>query len=146
MSSHRIRLADERPPYCASCHNPQVGQRFVSFDAAYDGPAFAQGVNGLETDVVGGGPITSDDLAICEDCIRLAAAQVGLGDVTQAEHDATELQGALERLSDRLAVQDEHIANLERAALSRASLEATMKPPEKPPSSSRPRARAKTRG
>jgi hypothetical protein len=117
---------------------PQTGMPFVSFGAAYEGPAFAQGVNGLETNVVGGGPITSDDLAICEDCIRSAAAEVGLGDVSKEKAEAAELQAALERLSDRLAALDEHAANVEQALASRVKVDELMQP-------AKPQPRAKTK-
>lgn len=112
----RIHLAAVPPPFCAACHNPKPQSRFVDFDAAFEGPSFAAGD---DAGVTGGGPVTSDELVICEECLTFAAAELGLGNVEEALEQAAGLAGELERMSDRLAVQAAHIEALEAAAASR---------------------------
>jgi hypothetical protein len=65
-----IRLSDPRPAYCSACHNAPEG-RYVDFDAAHDGGSFLQenGVVYLEG---------SDDLHICEGCMRRGAEELAL--------------------------------------------------------------------
>lgn len=52
------RIASPRPAYCASCFNA-VEERYVDFEAAYDGPV----IPGTPE------PIPVDDLVICEPCL-----------------------------------------------------------------------------
>lgn len=54
------KLADSRPPFCASCFQQPQG-RYVDFEAAYDGPV-------IGTDF----PQPVDDLVICEGCLAEA--------------------------------------------------------------------------
>jgi hypothetical protein len=57
------RLAESRPPYCASCFTAPEG-RCVDFEAAYDGPV----VPGTPE------PVPVDDLIVCESCLAEAFA------------------------------------------------------------------------
>lgn len=54
------KLAEVRPPYCASCfQHPEGETRSVDFEAAYDGPV----IPGTPE------PVPVDDLIICEKCL-----------------------------------------------------------------------------
>jgi hypothetical protein len=123
----RIHLTDVPPAFCAGCYQAKPDSRHVDLGAAYDGPAFAQ----EDKDVVGGKVVTVDDLILCEDCVTIAAARLGLGDVAEKTAECERFAETVERLSDRLAAQNEHIANLERAEQSREQLETTMEPPRR---------------
>lgn len=52
------KLANTRPPYCASCFSAPEG-RCVDFEAAYDGPV----IPGTPE------PVPVDDLILCEACL-----------------------------------------------------------------------------
>jgi hypothetical protein len=66
----KIRLAETPPTHCASCFGQYPDRRHIDFGAYWDGPVFARD----EGDVAGGAPIAVDDLVICEECLRAAAA------------------------------------------------------------------------
>lgn len=55
------KIADPKPPYCASCFNA-VDEPHVDFEAAYDGPV----IPGTPV------PVPVDDLVICESCLEEA--------------------------------------------------------------------------
>lgn len=119
------------PPYCSACHNRPAG-RFVDFDAAYEGPSFAAGVD-ADADVRGGMVVTSDDLILCEGCVKSAAETVGYGDAAALEQRLTEMQDLYDQLSDRAAAQAAHIDQLEQAVATRTALDTAMNPPESAP-------------
>lgn len=56
-------LSDPRPAYCSACHNANPELRYVDFDAAHDGGAYFD----RETLAYEKG---SDDLHVCESCVR----------------------------------------------------------------------------
>lgn len=56
------KIADTRPPFCASCFQFPGDKRCVDFEAAYDGPV----IPGTPE------PVPVDDLVICEDCLAEA--------------------------------------------------------------------------
>jgi hypothetical protein len=56
------KLADTRPPFCASCFQFPGEKRCVDFEAAYDGPV----IPGTPE------PVPVDDLVLCEDCLAEA--------------------------------------------------------------------------
>lgn len=143
MEYARIHLTETPPPYCSSCFNAKPDSRFVDFDAAFEGPAFAAG---HDTEVAGGGTVTTDTLMICEECLTSGAEQIGLGDITEHEARAVELEQQLEQLSDRLAAQAAHIDQLEKAVGTRADLNAVMVAPEPQPSTRAKQSRKKAAG
>src|ERR1044072_10051488 len=55
------KLADPTPACCAACFNA-VDERYVNFEAAYDGPV----IPGTPV------PVPVDDLFICESCLNAA--------------------------------------------------------------------------
>lgn len=65
-----VRLAEPRPAYCSSCHNTPPNARYVDFDAAHDAGAFVD--RETQTYIEG-----SDDLTICERCLKLAIEVLG---------------------------------------------------------------------
>jgi hypothetical protein len=64
-----IRISDPRPPYCSACHNAPVDSRYIDFDAVHDGGSFV----GVEGQYLSG----SEDLHVCESCIREACEALG---------------------------------------------------------------------
>ena len=75
-----VRISDPRPAFCSACHNAPPG-RFVDFDAAFDSGAFVD----RETQAYIEG---SDDLHLCEPCVKLATEVLGL----KAELNARQLR------------------------------------------------------
>lgn len=132
----RIHLAAAPPAFCAACYQAKPDSRHVDFEAAYDGPTFAS----TPGEVAGGKVITVDDLVICEDCLRIAAILLGLGDAEQLRKEIEQLTGQFEQASDRLAAQAAHIESLEHAGATREQLEQKMAP--KTASRRKPKARA----
>lgn len=101
MDATQIHLAETPPVACASCYGQYPDLRHVDFGAAFDGPVLNQ------TDVLVSGMtnVQIDDLIICEECLRAAAALIGL-----AEHDQMR-----ELLDDMRARNDELAERLEGA-------------------------------
>lgn len=60
-----VHLSDPRPGFCSACHNSPQG-RYVDMDAVHDGGNFVD----RETQAYIEG---TDDLHLCEDCVRRAA-------------------------------------------------------------------------
>lgn len=65
-----VCLSDPRPAYCSACHN-SPDSRFVDFEAAFDAGAV---VDNESQAVIAG----SDDLHLCEACVRDAMEKLEL--------------------------------------------------------------------
>jgi hypothetical protein len=124
---HKIHLADIPPSACAACFGQYPDRRHIDFGAFYDGPILPSGAD--QVGVVG---LAVDDLVICEECLKAAAAQLGLGDAEQVEAEKDELAGRVEELSERLAGAMALISAQEKAAEERGKLEAQLRPKRKP--------------
>ena len=74
------KIADSRPPYCASCFQHKQEQ-FVDFEAAYDGPV----IPGATV------PVHVDDLIICESCLYEAFNLLDPLGLKKTIEDLTEL-------------------------------------------------------
>lgn len=73
-----MRLADPRPAYCSVCFagsGPEV--RIVDFEVAHEGPVVLD-ENGAPMVAPGGVTVTTDDLYICEPCLKSACELLGL--------------------------------------------------------------------
>jgi hypothetical protein len=91
-TTSRIRLSDPKPAYCSACFRAgQEGIRFVDFDAALDSGCFVSELGVYQTG--------SDDLHLCEACVKSAAETLGL----KAELHARQL-----REIRRLEIENEH--------------------------------------
>lgn len=65
-----IRLSDPTPAFCSACGNSDPDARHIDFDSAHDGGSW-QDTDSLA--YVKG----SEDLHVCERCVRLAAEALG---------------------------------------------------------------------
>jgi hypothetical protein len=91
-------MADTPPVRCSACFGQYVDRDHVDFEASWDGPVVEGGYigeNGLESNI----RVSIDELVLCENCVRDAAALVGFGDV--------------EKLSAELAQKDQQLADME---------------------------------
>jgi hypothetical protein len=73
-----MSISDPNPPYCSACLGAASGTRFVDLDAAYDGGAFVG--REMQDYIVG-----TDDLHLCESCVRDAAETLALKPQAHAE-------------------------------------------------------------
>lgn len=148
MDAARIHIAQESPPFCSACFNPDPGGVHVDFEAVVESPVFAAGYGG---DVAGDGQVvaSSDQLILCQGCVKAAAALVGFGDIEQLHAQLAEMAERENAMSDRLAAQAAHIDQLEKAATTRERLNEVMTKPGEddqtapPKSASSPRRRKK---
>lgn len=90
-----MRLAETLPVRCSACFGQKVGQLHVDFEAAWDGPI-------LNDD---GMRVSIDDLFICEECLRDAAALLPenaevLTYVAELEQAVTRWEAYAERMQD----------------------------------------------
>jgi hypothetical protein len=111
----KIRLSGP-PAACASCFGQYPDRRHVDFGAAYDGPF-------LRGEVTGGPTVSIDDLIICEDCLRIAAHELGLVEPGEMKQALMEAAATQETLAERLHGALRYIQSLEAAANSRDDLE-----------------------
>lgn len=118
------------PTGCASCGGQYPDRRHIDFSAAYDGPV----LNQEQVIATGVTPVAIDDLVICDECIRAAAALLGLidpGDLGAANQSLIEANEELgERLGGALALID----SLEKSRDLKVSLAERLTPkrPAKP--------------
>jgi hypothetical protein len=124
---HKIHLATVPPSACAACFGQYPDRRHIDFGAFYDGPILPSGAD--QVGVVG---LAVDDLVICEECLKAAATQLGLGDTEKVESEKKDLAGRVEELSERLAGAMALISAQEKAAEERGRLEAQLRPQRKP--------------
>jgi hypothetical protein len=67
----RVRISDPKPAYCSACFRAADDtSRFLDFDAALDTGCFVDGLGVYQSG--------SDDLHLCEECVRVAAQTLGL--------------------------------------------------------------------
>lgn len=74
------KLAESRPPFCASCFQHPDG-RSVDFEAAYDGPV----IPGTPE------PVPVDDLILCEECLAEAFALLDPQNMRETIAELTQL-------------------------------------------------------
>jgi hypothetical protein len=118
----KIRLADKPPVACASCHGQYVDRRHVDFGAAYDGPMLPN------EEVAGGNMVSVDDLIVCEDCLKTAAAVIGLSDPADVQGELDQMVAQHEQVTERLAGAMAYINRLESANRERDTLEDALRP------------------
>jgi hypothetical protein len=99
------RIASTPPAFCASCFTVREGDRFVDFEAAYDGPVLIG-----EEDHNGNRPMKPiDDLVLCERCVNEAARLLDIGgDNPEIER----LEGIIEILGQSDEAKDRMIQRL----------------------------------
>lgn len=104
--STRVKISDPKPAFCSGClRGADETVRFVDFDAAIDVGAFVGRhiQDGMEVQFVEG----SDDLHLCEQCVREAAETLGL---------KPELHQRQLREIRRLEIENEHWRDTARRA------------------------------
>lgn len=109
----RVRIADPKPAYCSGCfQGAEETVRFVDFQAAHDSGAF---VNEHGAVLEG-----SDDLYLCENCVRSAAEALALKpqlvsglylEIKALERDRDRLWAYVKSLNEALASQQEVLDN-----------------------------------
>ena len=119
----KIRLAETPPVACASCFGQYTDRRHVDFGAAYEGPVLP---SGEETKGVVG--VVVDDLIVCEECLRAAAALIGMEDATESRANSDALAARVEEMGERLAGAIAYINKMETANAQREELAAALKP------------------
>jgi hypothetical protein len=92
IQNNRVRLSDPKPAFCSACAQGAVGNlRFVDMDAYHDGGTFVRPEDGA---VLEG----TDDLHLCEACVRSAASVLGFKPDLHARQsrEIRELEGRVE--------------------------------------------------
>lgn len=117
-----IRIAEVPPVVCSSCGGQYPQRTHIDFVASWDGPVLK--------DVAGGVNVSIDELIICDECIRTAAAFLELVDPAETE---AQLASALERnqeLLERFTGAMQYIEKLEASFATRKAFEDLLKPAE----------------
>lgn len=95
----KIKLAQRPPTYCSSCFGQHPQERHIDFGSYWDGPV----VQPRDT-ITGTEQVQIDDLVICENCIKRAAAVLGLVNAPDLVEEnrtlAAKLRRTLQRNSD----------------------------------------------
>jgi hypothetical protein len=123
QAATKIREA-ETPVGCASCGGQYPDRRHIDFSAAYDGAVLNQ-KEVLESGVT---PVQIDDLILCDECVRAAAALLGLVDPDDLGRVNASVMEANEELGERLTGALLLIDNLEKAAKLKETLAEQIKP------------------
>lgn len=107
FDAQKIRIAPIPPTACASCFGQYTERLHVDFSAAFDGPV----VYGAE----GATPAAIDELIICDECLRAAAALLGLKSQGDLEAEIERLNAHADELAERLAGEMVYRKKLEDA-------------------------------
>lgn len=103
-----MRLTETSPAYCSGCFQAKPGSRHVDFDVAWDGPTVAEGIAAGDGEITQTVAVTIDDLILCEDCLRAAAALIGLADQEQLAAQVSQLEDGNRNLTERVRGLEDH--------------------------------------
>jgi hypothetical protein len=117
-----VKLTETPPVRCSACFGQYVERRHVDFEAAWEGPTFKEGVAGEDGEVRNSILVSVDDLILCEDCLRAAAALIGLKDPDEVAEYAEGLEKRVDELLEQVRGHELHSKNLEAAVASKREL------------------------
>lgn len=113
-----MKLAETPPTHCSVCFGQYVERRHVDFEVAWDGPV-------LKDEVAGGAGTTDvsiDDIIVCEECLKLAAAVIGLKDPDEMAEYAEAQEKRVDELLEKVRGLERHNGKLEEALASKKVL------------------------
>jgi hypothetical protein len=117
-----LKIPDTPPVRCSSCFGQYVERRHVDFEAAWEGPTFKEGIVGEGGEIENGILVSVDDLIICEDCLKAAAALLGLKDPDELAEYAETLEKRVDELLEQVRGYELHTQNLESSIASKREL------------------------
>lgn len=123
-----MRLTEVPPAACSACFLAQPELRHVDFDVAWDGPMFPGGVAGADGEQAGVA-VSIDDLILCENCLRAAAAHVGMTDPAETAAELEQLREANRVLAEKHRGLEDYAAQLEQAVAAKPSAAARRRAP-----------------
>jgi hypothetical protein len=108
----RICPDNDLPTICSSCRQsparesggPKLG--YVDFQAQYDGPVVNNPDNPTET------PVYVENIVICENCIREAAALIGMADSEAMDEYRVQAEAHMDQQDAEIKEKDRAISNL----------------------------------
>lgn len=103
----KIKIAHPAPPACASCYGQYPERLHVDFGAAFDGPVLFGKEGATQAQV--------DELVICDECLRAAAALLGLKSHGDLEEKIAALNDHATELAEKLAGAMVYIRKIEDA-------------------------------
>lgn len=93
-----MQIASPLPGYCSSCFNADQTNRYIDFEAAFDGaPVLNAETLTIEVLPWNGEQSSHDDLYLCEACVRKAAELLAYKPELHARQLAENKQTAAER-------------------------------------------------
>lgn len=120
----KIHLAERPPVACAACYGQYTDREHVDFGATYDGPV----LNVPDVLTKGAINVQIDELVICDECVRAAAALLGLARHEDLEGLLGDMHAKLTEQSERLRGALAYIETLETAATQREALVEASRP------------------
>jgi hypothetical protein len=117
-----MKLTEIPPVRCSACFGQYTERRHVDFEAAWEGPTFKEGIAGEDGEILNAIPVSIDDLILCEDCLRAAAALIGLKDPDEVSEYAEQLETQRDELLEKVRGFERHSANLEASIASKREL------------------------
>ena len=111
------RIAPVPPSHCSACFAQYPDRRHVDMESSWDGPVIEGGVVGEDGIVQDTIKVSIDELILCENCVRDAAALIGMEPVDMKERDRLlEVNGELAR---KVMELEKHNASLQAALLTK---------------------------
>lgn len=110
-----MRVAQVAPAACSGCFLAKPELVHVDFEVAWDGPTFPDGVMTGDGVIVNVVAAQIDDLVLCEECLRAAAAHVGLSDPDEAKADLEQIRTVNQTLAEKNLGLAEYVKRLEQA-------------------------------
>lgn len=107
-----MRVADTAPAYCSGCFQAKPSDCHVDFDVAWDGPTITDGVAGGDEGIVQTIAVAIDDLILCEDCLKKAAALVGMVDPGAESAELEQLRDSNQHLVEKVRGLEDYTTKL----------------------------------
>lgn len=123
----KIHLAELPPVACASCAGQYPERLHVDFGSSFDGPV----LNSEQVIALGVMNVQIDELIICDECLRAAAALLGLAANERMKDMLADMSDQLTATGEKLRGAIAYIDTLEKQAGARENLAAMLKPPAK---------------
>lgn len=117
-----MKLTETPPVRCSACFGQYTDRQHVDFEAAWEGPTFKDGIVGPDGEITNSILVSIDDLIICDDCLRAAAALLGLKDPDELAEYTEQLEKQRDELLEKVRGHEQHAKNLEASLASQREL------------------------
>lgn len=107
-----MRVSHTPPAYCSGCFQSKPGMTHVDMDVAWDGPVISEKIATGDGQASHMAAVSIDDLVLCEECVRAAAALIGMVDPDTQTAELEQLKESTRVLAERVRGLEDYNAKL----------------------------------